>query len=72
MSTVYALIFVRLTFHGFVDFQLYAKLYTCENLDRTLVQWQNMAVCKYKKNAKITKSQDLQRFHLSKTKVYIV
>ena len=37
------------------------KLITCENLDRALVQWQNMSIHQYK-NAKITKIQDPRKF----------
>ena len=36
----------------FVDWKPSAKVYTCESLDRALVQWQNMAIREYR-NTKI-------------------
>jgi hypothetical protein len=41
------------------DWKPSAIVYTHENLDRAFVEWQNMAICKYK-NAEITKNQDLR------------
>ena len=46
------------------------KVYTCEYLERALVQWRNMAVHKYE-NAKITKSQDPCKFQPAKIEVYM-
>jgi hypothetical protein len=47
------------------------KVYICENLDWVLVQWQNMAVHKYK-NMVITIILDPLKFHPTKIQAYCI
>ena len=50
-------------FAVYADWKPYVKVYTHKNnLDRALVQWQNMAIHKFK-NVKIAKIQALQKCH---------
>ena len=53
----------------FADWRPSAKVYTRENSDQVLVQWENMAVHEYE-NVKIAKSQNPRNRHPMKIKVY--
>ena len=55
---------------GFRGLEAIHKVYTHENLDWVLVQWNNMAVYEYK-YVEIAKIQDTQKFYPSKIKAYI-